>query len=106
MIALSISSITLFLFAFSFIYTNKIQNANIKQQQNAINYICSTTTVLDELVVSGANSIQENFDNGTYQKLERQGIISQANIEAAHALLNKYREADFKLKHNGVCRIK
>lgn len=72
--------------------------------QRAIVYICSTTTVLDHLVVAASDQIDASFANGTYKKLEKSGILGEASIQAARNTLREYRKAHIKLTAASACR--
>jgi len=78
--------------------------ADVRNNQKSITYICSTTSVLDNLVVAAAGQIEQNFKNGTYGKLERAGVLSDKNVAAAETTLEQYRAAHQKLQHTAACR--
>lgn len=75
----------------------------VSDNTKALNYICSTTSVLDSLVVAAGDQIQASFDNGTYERLRKQGVITTENIRAAHTTLEKYRDAHRLLRSNSAC---
>lgn len=76
----------------------------INRNQQALAYICSTTSILDALVVQVRDQIDGNFENGTYEKLLRQGIYTSAAIEEAHTTRHRYQQAHLKLEANGACK--
>lgn len=69
----------------------------------AIKYICSTTSVLDGLVLAAEGQISENFENGTYEKLRRSGVLSTSNVEAARVAQVQYERAHLKLADRHAC---
>lgn len=71
--------------------------------RRAIIYICSTTDVLDHLVVSASGEIDASFKDGTYKRLERNGILSTERIQAARHSLRQYRKAHVKLTKTSAC---
>lgn len=77
---------------------------SVTRNRRTLDYLCLTTKVLDQLTVAAANQITQNFVNGTYYKLERQGILTVANVKAARVALTKYEDAHLTLKANGACR--
>ena len=87
--------------AFAVIRTAQTQ----KKQNAAIVYICSTTSVLDKLVVTAAAQIQTAFANGEYARLEKHGAFTQKNVDAARATLRQYRAAHLQLKHDQACFV-
>lgn len=76
----------------------------IAQERRGLAYICSTTSVLDKLVVTARDQVKQNLDNGTYEKLLRQGVLTEANVESAQATVDAYGKAHVTLKHNRACR--
>lgn len=81
-----------------------VRTAQTQKKQNAaIVYICSTTSVLDKLVVSAAAQIDTAFKDGQYERLLRQGIATRKNVDAARATLRQYRAAHAQLKHDQAC---
>lgn len=76
-----------------------------KKQSAAIVYICSTTSVLDKLVVSAAAQIDTAFKDGQYARLLKQGIATQKNVDAARATLRQYRAAHVQLTHDQACFV-
>lgn len=81
-----------------------IRTAQTQRKQNAaIVYICSTTSVLDRLVVSAAAQIDTAFKDGQWARLQKQGIATQKNVDAARATLRQYRAAHVKLEHDQAC---
>lgn len=92
------------LFAYGWMFYN--QHKQDQQQaanRRAIVYICSTTTVLDSLVVTAADQIHGSLRNGTYKRLLKAGVITQENIDDAEATLHKYRKAHVKLANVSAC---
>lgn len=82
------------------------QQAALARQQKAlraqVKFICSTTGVLDVIVVSAADQIAENFKNGTYDNLVKRGIANAANVRAAQTTLVAYRKAHTRLATHDV----
>lgn len=78
-----------------------------RQRENLIDqttYLCSTTSVLDSLVVAASDQIQLNFDNGTYKRLRAQGTLTRANLRAARETLEQYRAAHLILSRTTPCK--
>lgn len=93
----------------AFVKTQKdilAQQAALARQQKAlraqVKFICSTTGVLDVIVVSAADQIEANFENGTYDNLVKRGIINAENVRAAQATLVAYRKAHTRLATHDV----
>lgn len=81
-----------------------VRTAQTQKRQNAaIVYICSTTSVLDRLVVLAAAQINTAFADGQYARLLKQGIATKKNVAAARATLRQYRAAHVQLKHDQAC---
>jgi hypothetical protein len=72
----------------------------IARNERALSYICSTTSILDALVVQVRDQIDANFRNGTYARLH----LPKENIIEAHRTREQYEAANLKLKANGACR--
>jgi hypothetical protein len=87
------------------ILANTVIHAGNKadQQTNQLAYICSTTLILDKIVVNQAQQIQENFTNGTYQRLLDKGIITQKNINDAATTLKSFTDAHNVLRNSSAC---
>ena len=66
------------------------------RNQDAIAFICTTTTALDALVLDAKGSIERSFSNGTYKKLVQQGILTKEDVRRARATKNLY-DAQHKL---------
>lgn len=71
--------------------------------RRAIIYICSTTKVLDRLVVTAADQVHGSLQNGTYKRLLKTGVVTQKNIDDARATLHQYRKAHVKLTSASAC---
>lgn len=81
-----------------------VRTAQTQKKQNAaIVYICSTTSVLDRLVVSAAAQIDTAFADGEYARLLKNGIITKKNVKAARDTLRQYRASHERLKHDQAC---
>lgn len=81
----------------------KKQDRLAQANRRAILYICSTTTVLDDLVVAAGGQLAQNLRSGTYEKLERQGIITPSDVAIARQALRQYRLAHVKLANGSAC---
>lgn len=79
------------------------QDDTIHQNQRAIDYICSTTTVLDRLVNQQAKQIKTNFSNGTYDRLLKNGLITKNNIAQARKTLRNFEASHRKLVEKSAC---
>lgn len=77
--------------------------ATVAGHAETIGYICSTTTVLDSLVLAAAAQIQLNFENGTYARLVADGTLTAENVEAARETFRHYRAAHRLLSRNQAC---
>lgn len=73
------------------------------ENRRALQYLCSTTTVLDELVKTAAAQTQSSIDNGVYDKLLKRGILTPKNVADAHDTLDKYNDAHDKLQEKRPC---
>lgn len=62
-----------------------------------LRYLCETTLVLDDLVVAARDQIQLNFDNGTYARLVKTGVLTQENVDAARDTLAQYKASHDRL---------
>ena len=76
----------------------------IQANHRSIQYICSSNSVLNQLVVAAHDQIDKNFEDGTYDRLVKQGLLTRANVEAAVKTREKYQEAHIKLTNNGPCK--
>jgi hypothetical protein len=76
----------------------------VNENAKTLTYICNVSTVFDKVIVDAGNQIQKNFDNGTYDRLLRQGVITQENVDAARKTLASYRETHRVLIQNGACK--
>lgn len=84
-------------------HTVKKLRAQVAANHRAIGYICSTTSVLDDLVAQQAEQIKENFDNGTYEHLLALGVIKQSNIDQARRTLVQFNRSHKKLTKKSAC---
>lgn len=75
----------------------------VVENRRALQYLCSTTTVLDDLVKTAAAQTQANIDNGVYDKLLKRGILTPANVANAHDTLDRYNDAHDKLQQKRPC---
>lgn len=75
----------------------------VAANKRAIGYICSTTSVLDQLVSQQATQIRENFANGTYKHLLELGVIKQNNIDQARLTLAQFEHSHHKLTRHSAC---
>lgn len=73
------------------------------ENRRALQYLCSTTTVLDDLVKTAAAQTQANIDNGVYDKLLKRGILTAKNVANAHDTLDRYNDAHDKLQQKRPC---
>lgn len=76
--------------------------AQVRENARTLRFICSTTGVLDGLVQGVVEQTDKNFAKGpdglsTYDRLLARGIVTQENIDAAHAARNAYVAAHAKL---------
>ena len=71
------------------------------KNKEAIAFICTTTTALDALVLDAKGSIQRSFDNGTYDRLVRQGILTVEDVARAKQSLSIYNRQHFLLQGRG-----
>lgn len=69
----------------------------VQQNRQTLNFICSTTHVLDLLVVQVRDQIDANFDNGTYKRLLDQGVITPDDVAQAHKSRNSYQDSHLQL---------
>lgn len=93
--------------AAGFVSIIRIQHTNtetIKRNKAAVQYICSTTGVLDQLVVAAANSIQSAIDGGVYDRFVRTGNLTEKDVDAAKKLLVNYKAAHVRLSDRTKCR--
>jgi hypothetical protein len=73
------------------------------ENRKAIVYICSTTGVLDSLVVQVAQSLELNIKSGLYQTLVANGTLPPRAIKEAQENLIKYRQAHKVLSDTKPC---
>lgn len=69
----------------------------VERNRQTLRFICSTTHVLDQLVVQVRDQIDANFKNGTYRRLLEQGVIKPDNIAEAHETRNRYQDSHMQL---------
>lgn len=76
----------------------------INSNAHAIQYICSTTSVLDSLVSQQAAQLKANFKNGTYTHLLKQHIIKPELVAQARKTLVQFERSHEKLTEHSACR--
>ena len=99
--------VILVVMAFAFAVYSKHHEQKVNQvvvdTEDAVSFICSTTTVLDDLVVQARDQIQGSLDNGTYARLLKQGVITRENIRNAKLVKAKYEVAHRELRLPNGC---
>src|ERR1041385_1706767 len=76
----------------------------LSENHKTVKYLCSTTSTLDHLVVSAEKQLKVNFDNGTYARLLKSGLLTQENVKAAREAIAAYKASHIVLIHNKSCR--
>jgi len=74
------------------------------ENRAAIVYICSTTTVLDDLVVEVSKSLKANLESGFYDQLIANGTLPPGAKAQAKVNLQKYNEAHARLSDTKPCK--
>ena len=76
----------------------------LAENQKQLNFICATTQVLDELVVTTNASTKAALADGRYAQLVRQGFITQKELEQIRVQVVTFDLAHQELQNNGACR--
>lgn len=61
-----------------------------RERQKQIDFLCTTSGGLATVLDAAASQIDTNFANGTYAKLLKKDIITDANIRQAHKTHDSY----------------
>ena len=71
-----------------------LQRASEQADRNteAIVFVCKTTTALAVLVQASIESIEASFENGTYARLVRDGVLTEDDVSRTADQLQTFRE--------------
>lgn len=61
-----------------------------RDRQKQIDFLCTTSGSLGQVLSDAAAQIQANFDDGTYRRLLVRGIVTKKNITQAHKTHDSY----------------
>jgi len=82
----------------------KEADQRVTENRKALVYICSTTSVLDNLVVEVAKSVRLNLNSGFYDQLIAQGVLPPDAKTQAKINLTKYDAAHDILSDTKPCQ--
>ena len=74
-------------------------HAQADRNSQAISALCTTRSGFLNTLNYAGDMIQANFDNGTYARLQRLGVISEDNVDAARKSLHSYRHTAEQLRN-------
>lgn len=104
-IGLVVVIINFTLAVFAGYYASNKQGNKLDTNQNALAYICSTTQVIDQLVVTGRNELKLALKPGsTTQNLIKRGILPESENNEIRKDIAIYNRDDATLKANGACQ--
>lgn len=83
--------------AFAYKHVNEQADHNTA----TLEYVCETTTALDTLVKVSIDSTTRLFENGTYARLVKQGVLSQDEVDITAKQLETFREQHLLLLERG-----
>lgn len=63
-----------------------------KDNEAAVAHLCGTSGSLASVLKSAADSIQTSLENGSYDRLVAQGILTQEDVNRAISTRDRYRE--------------
>ena len=86
-------------------YALKTSTSQRDTLNRQVTFLCSTTSILDKLVVDSARTNQTDLKNGTYTRLLKAGLITPEFIAQAKREVRIYNRAhrDLVGGENGAC---
>lgn len=85
-----------------YLRSNDLEQQN-QQNREALQLLCSVSDSFDRAIVSAADQIRGNFENGTYERLLKAGLFTQEGVDRALATEADYRKTHLKLQHPVAC---
>ena len=75
----------------------------LKATKQAAAYNCNTSNVLKFITTQGYIQVHNDFKNGDYARLIKQGVLTQAEVNVARGDLKIYQSALRLLNENKAC---
>lgn len=89
----------------SILYRSSSNAGVFRRISQAVAFNCSTTRVLDSIIRKAIVQGNQDFQNGTYKRLERKGVLTREQVMQAHRNLNYYIDWDITLRNHPDCYL-